>query len=70
MKKIKNFFPYSKQNIDQNDINSVVSVLKSNFITQGPKIDEFEKEVKEYHLDAVLVFSSVPILFCHFLKLP
>ena len=38
----KRFLPYSRQNLDKSDINEV-KVLKSNFITQGPKILEFEK---------------------------
>ena len=37
---------YGKHFIDKNDIKSVVSVLKSNFLTQGPKIEEFEKALK------------------------
>jgi len=36
---------YAFQNIDQSDIDSVVEVLKSQFITQGPKIEEFEQAV-------------------------
>lgn len=36
---------YAAQNINQSDIKSVVKVLKSKFITQGPKIEEFEKKV-------------------------
>ena len=36
---------YAFQNIDQSDIDSVVEVLKSQLITQGPKIEEFEKAV-------------------------
>ena len=39
----KRFLPYSRQNLDKSDINEVKKVLKSNFITQGPKILEFEK---------------------------
>jgi dTDP-4-amino-4,6-dideoxygalactose transaminase len=30
--------PYGKQNIDQNDIDAVVKVLKADFLTQGPKV--------------------------------
>lgn len=39
--------PYGKQNITQSDIESVVSVLKSDFITQGPKVPEFERAVAD-----------------------
>lgn len=44
MKKI----PYGKQNITIKDIESVVATLKSDFLTQGPKIIEFEKLFAEY----------------------
>ena len=47
-KKLKHFFPYSRQNIDSKDISEVVKVLKSDFITQGPKILEFEKNFAKY----------------------
>ena len=39
---------YGKHFIDKNDIKSVVSVLKSDFLTQGPKIYEFEKALKSF----------------------
>jgi perosamine synthetase len=40
--------PYSRQNIDEEDIKAVVEVLRSDWITQGPKIAEFEKKVAAY----------------------
>ncbi len=43
-----NFIPYGKQNIDQEDINAVVEVLKSDFLTTGPKIMEFEKIICQF----------------------
>jgi UDP-4-amino-4,6-dideoxy-N-acetyl-beta-L-altrosamine transaminase len=39
---------YGKQNINKNDIDSVVKVLKSNFLTQGPAVLDFEKKLKNY----------------------
>jgi UDP-4-amino-4,6-dideoxy-N-acetyl-beta-L-altrosamine transaminase len=42
------FIPYSRQIIDKDDIQEVVKVLKSDFITQGPKIPEFEKNLATY----------------------
>ncbi|MCT7523892.1 UDP-4-amino-4,6-dideoxy-N-acetyl-beta-L-altrosamine transaminase [Aliarcobacter cryaerophilus] len=42
------FIPYGKQTIDEDDINSVVEVLKSDFLTTGPKIKEFENELCKY----------------------
>lgn len=40
--------PYGKQSISASDISSVVKVLKSDFITTGPKIEEFEKLVASF----------------------
>ena len=40
--------PYGRQDINQQDIDSVVEVLKSDFLTQGPKVPEFEDSLKEY----------------------
>ena len=42
------FIPYGKQSIDEDDINSVVEVLKSDFLTTGPKIKEFEDKLCRY----------------------
>ena len=39
---------YGKQNINQDDIDAVVDVLKSDFLTQGPKVPEFEENLKKY----------------------
>ena len=44
MKKI----PYGRQSINQNDIDAVVSTLKSDFLTQGPKVNEFEEKFANY----------------------
>lgn len=44
----KKFIPYSTQCIDRNDINAVAKVLKSDWLTQGPKIREFESEISAY----------------------
>ena len=40
--------PYGKQTIDQSDIDSVVEVLNSDFLTTGPKVPEFEKNISSY----------------------
>lgn len=40
--------PYGRQNISQEDIDAVVDVLRSDFITQGPVVPEFEKAVANY----------------------
>ncbi|MDG6249241.1 UDP-4-amino-4,6-dideoxy-N-acetyl-beta-L-altrosamine transaminase [Methanocalculus sp.] len=40
--------PYGRQWLDEDDIQAVVNVLKSDWITQGPKIEEFERAVADY----------------------
>ena len=37
--------PYGKQDIQQQDIDAVVDVLQSDFLTQGPKVPAFEQAV-------------------------
>lgn len=39
--------PYGKQEITQQDIDAVVDVLKSDFLTQGPQVPLFENKIKE-----------------------
>lgn len=39
--------PYGRQDINQQDIDAVVEVLKSDFLTQGPKVPTFEQSVKD-----------------------
>lgn len=40
--------PYGKQSVTQEDIDSVIEVLQSDFLTQGPTIAEFEKKFALY----------------------
>ncbi|NAZ46788.1 UDP-4-amino-4,6-dideoxy-N-acetyl-beta-L-altrosamine transaminase [Vibrio toranzoniae] len=40
--------PYGKQDINQQDIDSVVDVLKSDFLTQGPQVPAFESALIEH----------------------
>jgi UDP-4-amino-4,6-dideoxy-N-acetyl-beta-L-altrosamine transaminase len=40
--------PYGKQDINQADIDSVIDVLQSDFLTQGPQVPLFEKTVSDY----------------------
>ena len=40
--------PYSRQIITSQDIKNINKVLKSNFLTQGPKILEFEKKIAKF----------------------
>ena len=37
--------PYGKQDITQEDIDSVIKILKSDFLTQGPAVPHFEKSL-------------------------
>jgi perosamine synthetase len=40
--------PYGRQWIDDDDIEAVIKVLKSDYLTTGPAVREFEKEIAEY----------------------
>src|SRR5690554_531918 len=40
--------PYGRQNITQDDIDAVVEVLRSDFLTQGPVVEQFEQSVAEH----------------------
>jgi len=40
--------PYGRQDIDQSDIDAVVEVLRSDFLTQGPVVPEFESALANY----------------------
>ncbi len=51
--------PYGKQKISEDDINEIIKVLKSDFLTTGPKIDEFEKAFANYlGVDYAVAVSS------------
>mgnify|MGYP005839950869 CR=1 FL=1 len=45
---MSNFIPYGRQDINQEDIDAVVAVLKSDWLTQGPAISKFEQTVADY----------------------
>jgi UDP-4-amino-4,6-dideoxy-N-acetyl-beta-L-altrosamine transaminase len=40
--------PYGRQHVTEADIEAVVEVLRSDFLTQGPMVPQFEKTVAEY----------------------
>ena len=40
--------PYGKHHIDEDDIQAVVDILRSSFLTQGPAVEAFENAVAEY----------------------
>lgn len=48
MRKRETFLSYGKQQIDEDDIAAVVETLRSPFLTQGPKVEEFERAVANY----------------------
>ncbi len=43
-----NFIPYGKQLIEQDDIDSVIDTLTSEYLTTGPKVKEFEDGLSSY----------------------
>lgn len=45
---MNNFLPFSKPSIDEETIASVVDTLRSGWITSGPKVPEFEKQLSVY----------------------
>ncbi|MFA6963162.1 MAG: UDP-4-amino-4,6-dideoxy-N-acetyl-beta-L-altrosamine transaminase [Patescibacteria group bacterium] len=45
---MNSFIAYGKQWLDDDDIAEVVQTLKSDFLTQGPKIEEFEQAICKY----------------------
>ena len=45
---ILDIIPYGRHYIDEDDIQSVVDVLRHGMLTQGPKISEFENKVANY----------------------
>ena len=40
--------PYGKQDVSQDDIDAVVDVLKSDYLTQGPIVPKFEKSLSDF----------------------
>lgn len=60
--------PYGRQDITQEDIDTVVDVLRSDYLTQGPKVPEFEKSIQDYcgvaHALAVNSATSALHLAC------
>jgi UDP-4-amino-4,6-dideoxy-N-acetyl-beta-L-altrosamine transaminase len=40
--------PYGRQDINQDDIDTVINILKSDFLTQGPMIPKFEQDIANY----------------------
>jgi perosamine synthetase len=53
------FIPYGQQWVDDNDIQSVIEVLKSSYLTQGPVLEQFEKAIAQY------VGAKYAVAFCN-----
>ena len=60
--------PYGKQDISQSDIDAVMAVLKSDYLTQGPVVETFEEALSKYtgarHTIAVNSATSALHLAC------
>jgi perosamine synthetase len=58
--------PYGRQSIDEEDIRAVVDVLRSDWLTTGPKVAEFERALAKYvgTKYAVAVSSGTAALHC------
>ena len=53
------FLPYGRQQISDADVEAVVDVLRSDFITQGPRVEEFERAMaEELSATHAVAFSS------------
>jgi dTDP-4-amino-4,6-dideoxygalactose transaminase len=48
IEKRKDFLPLAKPMIEEEEINAVIDVLKSGWLTTGPKVKEFEEKMQEY----------------------
>jgi perosamine synthetase len=60
----RSFIPYGRQQIDEDDIQAVVDVLRSDWLTTGPKVAEFEQAVADFvgAKEAVAVSSGTAAL--------
>jgi len=45
---VKKFIPYGRQSISEEDIQAVVDILRSDWLTQGPAVEQFERAVADY----------------------
>ena len=63
--------PYGRQNVNQNDIDAVITVLKSPNLTQGYNVPEFEQSLAKYvgAKYAVAVNSATSALHIAYLAL-
>ncbi|MHC4250741.1 MAG: UDP-4-amino-4,6-dideoxy-N-acetyl-beta-L-altrosamine transaminase [Planctomycetota bacterium] len=45
---MSDFIPYGRQSIDEDDVRAVAEVLRSDWLTTGPKVEEFESAFAEF----------------------
>ena len=45
---IDHIIPYGHQHVNDDDVQAVISALKSDYMTQGPLIGQFEKDFANY----------------------
>mgnify|MGYP004722210367 CR=1 FL=1 len=58
------FIPYGRQDISDEDIQAVTDVLRSDFLTQGPCVPQFEQAIADYVGVSHAVRSTVRHLHC------
>ena len=58
--------PYGRQSIDEDDIKAIIEVLRSDWLTTGPKVAEFEEAIADFvgAKYAVAVSSGTAALHC------
>lgn len=61
---MSDFLPYGRQSIDEGDVGAVAEVLRSDWLTTGPKVEEFERAFAEFvgAVHAVAVSSGTAAL--------
>lgn len=59
MEKYHSFISYGRQMISEEDIEAVIETLRSPYLTQGPKIKEFEEAIANY------VGANYAVAFCN-----
>ena len=52
---------YARQSISRKDIASVVKVLKSDYLTQGPNIKLFSQNIKKFSKSKKIVFCLIAL---------
>lgn len=56
---MKKYISYGRQSIDDDDIQAVIETLRSPFLTQGPKVVEFEQAMADY------IGTKYAVAFCN-----